>query len=341
MPVNVDTEQVRALLERFEDFQEHLHQETRAFLQELETFYEETKEELTQTKQALQEAKEGLARARAWENACEIALAAAYAIPSPWCWGPIAAATAALALAVEKREKWEQKVALLEEAVEIYTEGLRRIQTILIEEFCQQSRALHLAYGQEHHTLCMRALKASAIIEQEYMIPPWIQKLYDKLQGLESQLDPLIKQTQIQAIHDQYRAFLEERKEGFIVSEDETFKTPFNDLNLPVFPALFSTQLDLKTLDNEKPMLCFYALKALQKALATSTALQDMLSDEDKDQINKGITPKGYLWHFDPNPPLGTMQLVREEVLLSVPHTKGYPLWKEILPQLQTQIGDL
>ncbi|WP_104686448.1 HNH endonuclease [Helicobacter felis] len=336
MPVNVDTEQVRALLERFEDFQEHLYQETRAFLQELETFYGETKEELAQTKQALQEAKEGLARARAWEVACEIALAIAIATE----WG-VWAATIALNIAVEKRKKWEQKVALLEEAVEIYTEELRRIQTILIEEFCQQSRALHLAYGQEHHTLCMRALKASAIIEQEYMIPPWIQKLYDKLQGLESQLDPLIKQTQIQAIHDQYRAFLEERKEGFIVSEDETFKTPFNDLNLPVFPALFSTKLDLKTLDNEKPMLCFYALKALQKALSTSTALQDMLSDEDKDQINKGITPKGYLWHFDPNPPLGTMQLVREEVLLSVPHTKGYPLWKEILPQLQTQIGDL
>ncbi|WP_286348345.1 HNH endonuclease [Helicobacter felistomachi] len=35
------------------------------------------------------------------------------------------------------------------------------------------------------------------------------------------------------------------------------------------------------------------------------------------------------------------MQLVREEVLLSVPHTKGYPLWKEILPNLKTQIGDL
>ncbi|WP_104711625.1 HNH endonuclease [Helicobacter felis] len=336
MPVNVDTEQVRALLERFEDFQEHLYQETRAFLQELETFYGETKEELAQTKKALQEAKEGLARARAWEVACEIALAIAIATE----WG-VWAATIALNIAVEKREKWEQKVALLEEAIEIYTEELRRIQTILIEEFCQQSRTLHLAYGQEHHELCMRALKASTIIEQEYMIPPWIQKLYDKLQGLESQLDPLIKQTQIQAIHDQYRAFLEERKEGFIVSEDETFKTPFNDLNLPVFPALFSTQLDLKTLDNEKPMLCFYALKALQKALATSTALQDILSDEDKDQINKGITPKGYLWHFDPNPPLGTMQLVREEVLLSVPHTKGYPLWKEILPQLQTQIGDL
>ncbi|WP_104692743.1 HNH endonuclease [Helicobacter felis] len=336
MPVNVDTEQVRALLERFEDFQEHLYQETRAFLQELETFYGETKEELAQTKKALQEAKEGLARARAWEVACEIALAIAIATE----WG-VWAATIALNIAVEKREKWEQKVALLEEAIEIYTEELRRIQTILIEEFCQQSRTLHLAYGQEHHELCMRALKASTIIEQEYMIPPWIQKLYDKLQGLESQLDPLIKQTQIQAIHDQYRAFLEERKEGFIVSEDETFKTPFNDLNLPVFPALFSVSLDLKDLDNEKPMLCFYALKALQKALATNTTLQEILSDEDKEQINKGITPKGYLWHFDPNPPLGTMQLVREEVLLSVPHTKGYPLWKEILPQLQTQIGDL
>ncbi|BEG57733.1 HNH endonuclease [Helicobacter sp. NHP21005] len=297
MPVNVDTKEVRAVLERFEDFKEHLHQETRAFLQELETFYEETKEELTQTKQALQEAREGLASARAWEVACEIALAIAIATE----WG-VWAATIALNIATDKREKWEQKVALLEEAVEIYTEQLRRIQTILIEEFCQQSRALLLAYGEAHHELKRRALKASEIIEQQYMIPPEIQKLYDHLQGLESQLDPLLKQAQIQAIHDEYRAFLQERKEGFIVSQDETFKTPFNDLNLPVFPAIFSTHLDLKNLDNEKPMLCFYALKALQKALSTSPALQEILSEEDKAQINKGITPKGYMWHFDPNP---------------------------------------
>ncbi|WP_416136683.1 HNH endonuclease [Helicobacter pylori] len=51
------------------------------------------------------------------------------------------------------------------------------------------------------------------------------------------------------------------------------------------------------------------------------------------EQIAKGFIPKGYLWHFDANV-LGNLALVREELLLSVKHTKGYSLWKQFL---QTQ----
>lgn len=45
-----------------------------------------------------------------------------------------------------------------------------------------------------------------------------------------------------------------------------------------------------------------------QAFLEEHTSLQELFTDEEKLQINKGITPKGYLWHFDGNPPLGTMQ---------------------------------
>ncbi len=85
-------------------------------------------------------------------------------------------------------------------------------------------------------------------------------------------------------------------------------------------------------------MLAFRALKALQKALEERPSLQELFNEEEQLQINKGITPKGYLWHFDGNPPLGTMQLVREEILLKVPHTKGYPLWQSTAEQLKTGI---
>ncbi|GAA8014397.1 HNH endonuclease [Helicobacter pylori] len=51
------------------------------------------------------------------------------------------------------------------------------------------------------------------------------------------------------------------------------------------------------------------------------------------EQIAKGFIPRGYLWHFDANV-LGKLALVREELLLSVKHTKGYLLWKQFL---QTQ----
>ncbi|WP_423752372.1 HNH endonuclease [Helicobacter pylori] len=51
------------------------------------------------------------------------------------------------------------------------------------------------------------------------------------------------------------------------------------------------------------------------------------------EQIAKGFIPRGYLWHFDANV-LGNVALVREELLLSVKHTKGYKLWEKFL---QTQ----
>ncbi|WRG79905.1 HNH endonuclease [Helicobacter pylori] len=127
-----------------------------------------------------------------------------------------------------------------------------------------------------------------------------------------------------------YGEFLEKEKEGFIVDEQNPYpdEVKFNALRLAEFDSVFSAIAPLEDLD--KTACAHHALKALETALKN----RDLGFDATElEQIAKGFIPRGYLWHFDANV-LGKLALVREELLLSVKHTKGYLLWKQFL---QTQ----
>ncbi|BCZ20018.1 HNH endonuclease (plasmid) [Helicobacter sp. NHP19-012] len=339
MPVNVDTEQLRQVITQLRFFRDELQQRTRNFLRELQEYYEAICEEYRNTKKLLEEARVGLADARRYEGYCKAALAAAMLLPPPWRFPAVATATAALTIATNKRKQWEEKVALLEQALEIYSEQIKRIESQLLEEAYQQSKGLLLDYDEEHNQLCRRSNEAASIIEQAYNIPPpqfqKLQELSAQLEALQEQLKPNAREQQIQEANTKYQELLEGQKEDFNVNPQNDFDIHFSEFNLPIFPGVFSTTIDLEHLNEEKSMLHFRAIKALQKALEERASLQNLFDDEEKAQINKGITPKGYLWHFDGNPPLGTMQLVREEILLKVPHSKGYPLWQQMATQLK------
>ncbi|WP_187852177.1 HNH endonuclease [Helicobacter pylori] len=127
-----------------------------------------------------------------------------------------------------------------------------------------------------------------------------------------------------------YGEFLEKEKEGFIVDEQNPYpeEVRFNELRLAEFESVFSAIVPLEDLD--KTVCTHHALKALEAALKN----RDLGFDATElEQIAKGFIPRGYLWHFDANV-LGNLALVKEELLLSVKHTKGYLLWKQFL---QTQ----
>ncbi|MFP6094766.1 HNH endonuclease [Helicobacter pylori] len=128
----------------------------------------------------------------------------------------------------------------------------------------------------------------------------------------------------------EYREFLEKEKEGFMVDEQNPYpdEVRFNALRLAEFDSVFSAIAPLEDLD--KTVCAHHALKALEAALKNNDLGFDAAELE---QIAKGFIPRGYLWHFDANV-LGNVALVREELLLSVKHTKGYLLWKQFL---QTQ----
>ncbi|GAA8482743.1 HNH endonuclease [Helicobacter pylori] len=127
-----------------------------------------------------------------------------------------------------------------------------------------------------------------------------------------------------------YGEFLEKEKKGFMVDEQNPYpeEVRFNGLRLAEFDSVFSAIVPLEDLD--KTTCAHHALKALEAALKN----RDLGFDATElEQIAKGFIPRGYLWHFDANV-LGKLALVKEELLLSVKHTKGYSLWKQFL---QTQ----
>ncbi|GAA7203770.1 5-amino-6-(5-phosphoribosylamino)uracil reductase [Helicobacter pylori] len=127
-----------------------------------------------------------------------------------------------------------------------------------------------------------------------------------------------------------YGEFLEKEKEGFMVDEQKPYpeEVSFNEWRLAEFDSVFSAIVPLEDLN--KTACTHHDLKALEAVLKN----RDLGFDATElEQIAKGFIPKGYLWHFDANV-LGNLALVKEELLLSVKHTKGYSLWKQFL---QTQ----
>ncbi|WRA33545.1 HNH endonuclease [Helicobacter pylori] len=147
-------------------------------------------------------------------------------------------------------------------------------------------------------------------------------------ENLSQKIDPVLERNENYAQKAlEYREFLESRKEGFMVDEQNRYpeEVSFNEWRLAEFDSVFSAIVPLEDLN--KTACAHHALKALQAALKDNDLGFDATELE---QIAKGFIPRGYLWHFDANV-LGSVALVREELLLGVKHTKGYSLWTEFL----------
>ncbi|MGL2562115.1 HNH endonuclease [Helicobacter pylori] len=147
-------------------------------------------------------------------------------------------------------------------------------------------------------------------------------------ENLSQKIDPILERNENYTQKAlEYREFLESRKKGFIVDEQNPYpeEVRFNEWRLAEFDSVFSTIVPLEDLN--KTACAHHALKALQAALKDNDLGFDATELE---QIAKGFIPRGYLWHFDANV-LGNVALVREELLLGVKHTKGYSLWTEFL----------
>ncbi|GAA8668640.1 hypothetical protein DR8_09660 [Helicobacter pylori] len=147
-------------------------------------------------------------------------------------------------------------------------------------------------------------------------------------ENLSQKIDPILERNENYTQKAlEYREFLESRKKGFIVDEQNPYpeEVRFNEWRLAEFDSVFSTIVPLEDLN--KTACAHHALKALQAALKDNDLGFDAAELE---QIAKGFIPRGYLWHFDANV-LGNVALVREELLLGVKHTKGYSLWTEFL----------
>ncbi len=130
-------------------------------------------------------------------------------------------------------------------------------------------------------------------------------------ENLSQKIDPVLERNENYAQKAlEYREFLESRKEGFIVDEQNRYpeEVSFNEWRLAEFDSVFNAIVPLEDLN--KTACAHHALKALQAALKDNDLGFDAT---DLEQIAKGFIPRGYLWHFDANV-LGNVALVREEL---------------------------
>lgn len=93
----------------------------------------------------------------------------------------------------------------------------------------------------------------------------------------------------------------------------------------PEFDSLFDTQLpdELRYARDKKQFK--ECTQQLWNAIQTDSELRMMFTEKQLQQIERGITPKGYTWHHDIE--VGKMQLVKSDIHKQTGHTGGRSLW--------------
>lgn len=130
-------------------------------------------------------------------------------------------------------------------------------------------------------------------------------------------------------LNNAYRDKLDSQKDGFIASQRaDELGVKMSKYNLPEFESKFDTYIDINGLDKSRSEHNKIANRALKEAIAKGE-LKEVFNDRQLSQIQDGITPDGYTWHHDGNPPPGRIQLVESGIHSAVRHHGGYSLWCE------------
>lgn len=216
----------------------------------------------------------------------------------------------------------EKKVKLLDEAFNIYRAQGRRLKSKL-DDAHFRLKSLLTKYSDFNLVLNKRLNLASADLEEYFLSAPSIEMM-----NFDFQRDEPIQDQE--KLNDQYKKILE--KESFYIDEKvkEKYGIDYSQYNLPIFPSIFELNLSETNLKKDESFHYVEGIKQLQKALGEDQDLHSRFSFDQIEQINKGLTPRGYAWYHDPNPPIGRLQLVNEEMLIAVKTPKGCDLWKKV-----------
>ncbi|WP_050179702.1 HNH endonuclease [Domibacillus robiginosus] len=93
----------------------------------------------------------------------------------------------------------------------------------------------------------------------------------------------------------------------------------------PEFESTFDAKLDeLQYLDSDGRQFR-EATNQLKEAIDANPELAEKFTPEQLEQISRGRTPDGYVWHHSEQP--GVLQLVDKEIHDRTPHTGGRAIW--------------
>lgn len=134
-------------------------------------------------------------------------------------------------------------------------------------------------------------------------------------------------------MNDVEKAYIEKlnaKKDTFITSKNaEKLGVKISQYNMPEFDSSFEAKIAVNDFDKERYVHDRIANNALKEALKNNGDLKSQFNSRQLNQIENNITPDGYTWHHDGNPPPGRLQLVDSQPHNAVRHTGGYSLWCE------------
>lgn len=93
----------------------------------------------------------------------------------------------------------------------------------------------------------------------------------------------------------------------------------------PEFESNFDARLDESQYLDSDARQFREATNQLQAAIEANPEMAEKFTPEQLEQISRGRTPDGYVWHHSENP--GVLQLVAKEIHDATPHTGGRAIW--------------
>ncbi len=137
-------------------------------------------------------------------------------------------------------------------------------------------------------------------------LSPFTKEVNTRNQSLEGTSHP---ETGVSFERERVKTGVFEKKEGVFARFDSKY-----DCNLP-------KELH-KASDKEQFENCNTQLK---ESVNNDSQLRNSFSKEQIEQINSGVTPRGYTWHHDSAK--GKMQLVDTDIHAKTAHTGGKAIW--------------
>lgn len=231
-----------------------------------------------------------------------------------------------LAIAMENLALMQQRLAL--------SQALLQKTTIFLESTQAKLSNSSLSFGMYLDELNARLGNAGNALNEylntnfdkeskEYITQKNQQYEYTKMQYK-------IGNASLKDVNDAYIQKLEANKQTFIASSVASeVGIKISKYNLPEFNSNFSVKIDIKDFNKSRIAHNIIANKALKNELDSNASLKSSFNERQIEQINLGITPDGYTWHHDGNPPPGNLQLVESRVHNKIRHHGGYSLWAD------------
>lgn len=140
---------------------------------------------------------------------------------------------------------------------------------------------------------------------------------YKVLNGENTYEDLTLRYTQkIEAFKDTYinSSFAGMEKNGIT----------FSEYGFPNFDSVYEAHIPLEDYNSSRGKHFLEANNQLKEAIANDPELAKVFSERQLEQIKLNVTPDGFTWHHDGNPPPGRLQLVDTVIHDEVRHHGGF-----------------